>query len=89
MTQRFNWGLRSFAIGILMANTSWLVAQSTTQSVQGLVTDTSGAVIAGAKVTLTNQGTNVSVTTTANDSGDIGDRLRFITAVSAPRSLPV
>jgi len=31
-----------------------LSAQSTTQAIQGLVTDTSGAVVSGAKVTVTN-----------------------------------
>src|SRR6185503_13537549 len=62
--------LRFFAMAMLMAGASGLVAQSTTQSVQGLVTDSSGAVIAGAMVTLTNQGTNVSVTTTSNETGN-------------------
>src|SRR5262249_11968095 len=44
-------------------------AQSATQSVLGLVTDASGAVIQGAKVTLTNTGTNVVLTTTTNETG--------------------
>jgi hypothetical protein len=47
-----------------------LLAQSTTQSVVGIVTDPTGAVIAGAKVTLTNTGTNVVLVTTTNETGN-------------------
>jgi hypothetical protein len=47
-----------------------LFGQSTTQTVQGLVTDASGSVIPGAKVTLTNTGTNVSQTNTTNETGN-------------------
>lgn len=47
-----------------------LFGQSTTQTIQGIVTDTTGASIAGAKVTATNQGTNVSQSTTTNESGN-------------------
>jgi hypothetical protein len=47
-----------------------LQAQSLTQTVQGLVADTTGAVISGAKITLTNEGTNVSQTVLTNDSGN-------------------
>lgn len=46
------------------------LAQSSTQSVLGLVTDASGAVVQGAQVTLTNRGTNVVVTTTTNETGN-------------------
>ena len=42
-------------LALLIFNTSSLLAQRT-QSIQGLVTDASGAVIAGAKVTITNEG---------------------------------
>jgi hypothetical protein len=44
--------------------------QSTTQGIQGLVTDATGAVIVGAKVTATNTGTGVSLTTETNTSGN-------------------
>ncbi|MCC6589934.1 MAG: carboxypeptidase regulatory-like domain-containing protein [Bryobacterales bacterium] len=39
------------------------------QSIQGLVEDSSGAVIAGAKVTMTNQGTGISRTAETNAAG--------------------
>src|SRR6266478_5668631 len=35
----------------------------------GTITDPSGAAISGAKVTVTNMGTNLSITTTSNDTG--------------------
>ena len=57
------------AILIVMAAVT-LFAQSTTQSIIGLVTDSTGAVIQGAKVTLTNIGTNVVLTTTTNETGN-------------------
>lgn len=47
-----------------------LSAQSTTQSIQGLVTDPSGAVIAGAKVTMINPATGVSQTVLTNATGN-------------------
>src|SRR6478609_3458830 len=45
-------------------------AQSTTQAVLGLVSDSTGAVIQGAKVILTNADTNVTQTTTTNETGN-------------------
>src|SRR5437870_5443832 len=44
--------------------------QSTCQSVQGLVTDTSGAIVPGGTVTLTNVGTGVSRSVTTNEIGN-------------------
>jgi len=44
-------------------------AQDVRARVQGLVTDASQAVVAGAQVTLTNNGTNVAAVTTSNESG--------------------
>jgi hypothetical protein len=44
-------------------------AQGTTSRVTGTVTDSSGASISGATVTLTNEGTNTSLTTQTSDSG--------------------
>jgi hypothetical protein len=44
-------------------------AQGTTSRVTGLVEDASGAVVVGATVTLTNEGTNVSFTTETSSTG--------------------
>ncbi len=44
-------------------------AQGTTSRVTGTVTDGSGATVAGATVTLTNEGTNTSLTTETSDGG--------------------
>jgi hypothetical protein len=61
-------GMRLFALVLVLAAT--LSAQSTTGTILGTVTDPSGAVIPGAKVTLTNEGTNISSTTRTNANGD-------------------
>jgi hypothetical protein len=45
-------------------------AQTTTGSIVGLVTDTSGAVVPHATVTVTNMGTNIAVKTTTSASGN-------------------
>ena len=45
-------------------------AQLTSGDVLGTVTDTSGAVIPGAKVTLTNVGTNIAASAVSNGTGD-------------------
>jgi hypothetical protein len=47
-------------------------AQSTGGRILGRVTDSSGAVLAGVKVTLTNEATGVSASTVTTDSGDYG-----------------
>ncbi len=44
-------------------------AQGTTSRISGTVTDASGAVVAGATVTLTNQGSRVALNTTTNSNG--------------------
>ena len=44
--------------------------QSTSQAVLGLVSDSTGAVIQGAKITLTNADTNVALTATTNETGN-------------------
>ncbi len=48
-----------------------MVAQTTisTGSIVGTVTDPSGAVVNGAKVVITNKGTNQAITTTTTSSG--------------------
>ncbi|MBZ5514020.1 MAG: TonB-dependent receptor [Acidobacteriia bacterium] len=46
-----------------------LYAQADTGSIQGTIKDQSGAVIPNAKVTLTNEGTNLAITTTTGADG--------------------
>jgi hypothetical protein len=46
-----------------------LAAQSTTQSIEGLVTDATGASIANAKVTIANAATGVTSTVVTNSTG--------------------
>src|SRR5437667_3578124 len=48
----------------------FLAAQSTTQSIEGLVTDTSAAVISNAKVTITNTATGVTSSVLSNSTGN-------------------
>jgi hypothetical protein len=45
-------------------------AQSTTQTIQGLVTDSTGAVVNGAKVTITNVATGVAASANTNETGN-------------------
>jgi len=56
---------------ILLLLGAGLSAQTTisTGSIQGTVTDSSGAVLSGAKVTITNRATGLSTTTTTNGAG--------------------
>src|SRR6476661_9346726 len=44
-------------------------AQGTTSRVSGTVTDTSGATVPGASVTLTNEGTSATLSTVSSDDG--------------------
>ncbi|MFN7647871.1 MAG: TonB-dependent receptor domain-containing protein [Acidobacteriota bacterium] len=63
--------LSAFALTLLsFASAGLLPAQSTTQTIQGLITDTSGAVVGGAKVTIKNVGTGVTLNTTSNATGN-------------------
>ena len=54
-------------------------AQSSTQGIQGLVTDSTGAVVSGAKVTVTNTAQGVALTAETNDgSGQkMNSQLRY------------
>ena len=66
--------IRLFRIGTLILGLCCLHAVGNGQSndqgqIRGTVSDSRGAVIAGATVTLTDVGTNVSEKTTANDHG--------------------
>src|SRR5580692_2520738 len=66
--------LRVFAFGLAVICVGFFPrfaqAQLTNGSVVGTVTDTTGAVIPGAKLTLTNTGTNIAAYTTTNGTGD-------------------
>ena len=62
--------LKAFSIlAVLFALTGFALAQGTTSRLTGTVTDSSGAAIAGATVTLTNEGTTTSLTTETSDDG--------------------
>lgn len=58
-----------YSLLVLFALCGFAAAQGTTSRLTGTVTDESGAVVAGATVVLTNEGTRVSITTTTSDSG--------------------
>jgi Carboxypeptidase regulatory-like domain len=66
--------LRVFAFGLVALCAGFVArvaqAQLTNGDVIGTVTDTSGAVIPGAKVTLTNTGTHIAASTMTNGTGD-------------------
>ena len=68
---RFSLRQQSFApvcgaIILCLAFCSDVAAQTTNSTVTGVVRDTAGAVIPGAKVALTDSATKLSVNTTAN-----------------------
>jgi Carboxypeptidase regulatory-like domain len=56
------------ALLLLFASPS-LSAQTQTGTLTGAVTDSTGAILVGAKVTITNEGTDVTQTTTADAQG--------------------
>ncbi len=67
-----SWILRislAIAASIMLLSSSPVHAQVDTGSILGTVTDASGAVIGGATVTLTNEGTSASLSTTVGSDG--------------------
>jgi hypothetical protein len=61
--------LRVLLLCLLLASLP-AAAQSTTQAIQGLVTDTTGAVVAGARITITNIQTGVTRSVETNQTGN-------------------
>ena len=60
----------SLVLSLCLSCSTLLTAQSTGGRILGRVADSSGAVLAGVKVTATNEATGVSRTSETNDSGD-------------------
>jgi Carboxypeptidase regulatory-like domain/TonB-dependent Receptor Plug Domain len=59
----------AFALFILLLTSGLAFGQGTTSRVTGVVTDAQGSLVAGANVTLTNEGTNSSLTMETTSSG--------------------
>src|SRR5437667_7804084 len=59
----------AITLGLALFGVTALNAQVDTGSITGTVADPSGAVVTGAKVTLTNEGTGASLTTTTGADG--------------------
>jgi hypothetical protein len=64
----FRYGFRYIAVSAVLA--AGLAGQSTTQIIESLVTDTTGAIVAGMNVTIVSIATSVnsSVVTNSNDN---------------------
>jgi len=54
----------------ILAGAACVWGQNTTGTILGVVRDSSGAVIAGAKVRIANEATNIAVGVVTNTSGD-------------------
>src|SRR5579875_2906784 len=61
--------LRSAVLALTLLVPACLAAQVDTGGVTGTITDSTGAIVPGAKVTLTNNATNVSATTDSTATG--------------------
>ena len=59
----------AMTVCVLLFSAQPLHAQVDTGSIAGTVTDSSSAVVGGAKVTLTNEGTSAALSTTADAGG--------------------
>src|SRR5262249_10441406 len=65
---------RPYGRGVILARMLAVsaVAQVTTATFYGIVTDSTGAVAPGATVTLTNEGTSATLTRTSDQNGEFG-----------------
>lgn len=61
--------LAALTAGLFSGTTAFLQAQSTNGQISGIVADSSGAAVVGAKVSATNTATGVVYTSTSNSSG--------------------
>lgn len=64
------WSVLLMIVALLLLSSNRSSGQSSSSGVNGVVTDSSGAVVAGAKVALRNVDTNVERDTVSNGSGD-------------------
>ncbi len=80
--------LLAAAIALTLGIPASMHAQAVYGSIVGTVSDSSGAVLAGAKLTITDTGRDVSVNTTSNESGNYNQRFliagRYRIRVEAP-----
>src|SRR5437773_8673728 len=60
---------QAFLLAFILAAAASVAAQGTTSRVLGVVTDQTGAVVPGATITLTNDGTGVSFVTVSTGAG--------------------
>jgi len=67
---RVRWNLLCPVVAVFLALPTLLVAQGATGRILGRISDPSGAVLSGVKITLTNQATGVSREAQSNDTGD-------------------
>src|SRR4029077_18791993 len=69
---KLSWMLRislAMTVGAMLFSPRTIHAQVDTGSISGTITDPSGAVIGNATVTLTNEGTNASLSTAVGSDG--------------------
>jgi hypothetical protein len=67
---RARWTAACVVVAVLLLSPAFLAAQGANGRIVGRVADPSGAVLANAKVTLTNEATGISRDANTNDSGD-------------------
>lgn len=58
-----------FSLMLILVSVSWSLAQTGTSRITGTIFDSTGAAVAGASVTVTNEATGISQTQTTNEAG--------------------